>query len=109
MGHLADPPHGKLNFVIVNYDQALAVNGATKQKVAQGEFGGSYSIVGGYDREKEMVLLLDLDKAYNADRSTPAKNSGIYWVPLSDLVDAMNTQDTDAKKNRGYLAFSITT
>jgi len=113
--HLIHPPHGQTNFVIVNCDQALTINGAlgmnggVGSKISPGEYGGNFCIVGGFNKEHDRVLLLDLDLAYPAEGSSPAKESGIYWVPLADLADAMNTWDDIAKSNRGYLSFSLTT
>jgi len=91
MNQMVDPKQGEMKVVIVNYDHAHAISGATKQRFSEGEFGGNFSIVGGYDKEKELVLLLDTD--------------GLIWVPIADLVDAMNIPNH--KELRGYVCFTL--
>ncbi len=100
---LANPPEGKQKVVIVNCEQALAINDATGDKTPQGEFGGNYCIVGGYDKSSDKVLLLDVDKG-DSD-----KNNGSYWVDRRALVGAMNILDTDSGINKGYISFDVPT
>lgn len=104
---MSSPPDGIHKIMVVNCDQALAINGATGSQYEQGDHGGNYCIVAKFDPKTDKVLLFDLDKSYSD--GDPPKGSGSYWVPVSNLAGAMNTLDTDAGVNRGYTSFSFAT
>ena len=57
-----------------------------------GTGGGHHSPIAGYLADQDLVLVLDVNKAYGP------------WLVKSDrLYDAMNTLDTTAQKKRGLL------
>ena len=54
--------------------------------------GGHHSPIAGYLEDLDLVLVLDVNKAYGP------------WLVKSDrLFDAMNTLDTTSQKKRGLL------
>ena len=57
---------------------------------------GHFSPIGGYNREADMVLILDVARF----KYPP------HWVPLTLLFDAMNTVDKDSGSSRGYVLVS---
>jgi len=57
---------------------------------------GHFSPIGGYNKEKDMILIMDVARF----KYPP------HWVPLPLLYDAMNTIDETTQKSRGYLMVS---
>ena len=57
---------------------------------------GHFSPVGGYNRESDMVLIMDVARF----KYPP------HWVPLSDLYEAMKPIDRVTGKSRGYILLS---
>jgi hypothetical protein len=74
------------DYVLINYNRPqLGQKG-----------GGHISPVGAYDEQSDSFLILDVN---------PSGGPWV-WVEASDLVNAMNTFDSDAKANRGVLLIS---
>ena len=57
---------------------------------------GHFSPVGGYCRESDMVLIMDVARF----KYPP------HWVPVSDLFEAMKPIDKTTGKSRGYILLS---
>lgn len=70
-------------FVIANY-----LRSSIGQKT-----GGHISPVAAYDEGSQKVLMLDVSRY----KYPPV------WVNINDLIDAMNTEDSSSKKNRGIV------
>ncbi len=71
-------------FIIVNFDQKF-ISG-TKSV-------GHFAPVGAYDANTKRVLIMDPDR----ELFEP------YWVPEQQLLKSMETKDSDARKNRGFI------
>eukprot|EP01024_Parvocaulis_polyphysoides_P032467 TRINITY_DN29057_c0_g1_i8.p1 TRINITY_DN29057_c0_g1~~TRINITY_DN29057_c0_g1_i8.p1 ORF type:complete len:391 (+),score=15.79 TRINITY_DN29057_c0_g1_i8:214-1386(+) len=54
---------------------------------------GHFSPIGGYNEERDLVLILD----------TACFKYPPHWVPLSTLYKAMEAMDKDTNKSRGYI------
>ena len=63
------------------------------RKLLGQEGGGHHSPLGAYDEASDSVLMLDVAKF----KYPPA------WIPLSDLLPAMQSVDTDSGKSRGLV------
>jgi Phytochelatin synthase len=74
------------SFLIVNFD---------RKKVGQ-VGGGHFSPIAAYHEPTDSLLVYDVAR-YKYPPS---------WVRTKDLWNAMNTTDSDSKKNRGYLIVS---
>jgi hypothetical protein len=73
----------KDHYLIVNYSREIL-----------GQVGGGhFSPLGAYDRNTDRFLIMDVARY----KYPPA------WVKATDLWDAMNTDDLDAKAKRGYV------
>ncbi len=75
--YLVDSDH----FVVVNFDGKIVGNGTR----------GHFSPVAAYDEVSDSILVLDV----------ALHKTGWYWVDLSKLFEAINTEDGDTY--RGYL------
>lgn len=71
-------------FVIINFDQKF---------ISGTEGGGHFAPVGAYDANTKRVLIMDPDR----ELFEP------YWVPEQRLLKSMETEDSDARKNRGFI------
>ncbi|KAF2073651.1 hypothetical protein CYY_005036 [Polysphondylium violaceum] len=58
--------------------------------------GGHYSPIGGYHKEKDLALVLDVARF----KYSP------HWVPVSVLWEAMQSADQETKRPRGYYVMS---
>jgi len=76
------------HYVIVNY---------LRRQVGQ-DGGGHFSPLAAYDSKSDRFLVLD----------TARYKYPPFWVTARDLLDAMNTIDTDAKAARGFLVIGRT-
>jgi hypothetical protein len=73
-------------FIVVNYSRKIL-----------GQTGdGHFSPIGGYHKEKELVLIMDVARF----KYPP------YWVPLQQLWEAMAEQDSQTHQPRGYFVVS---
>jgi glutathione gamma-glutamylcysteinyltransferase len=54
---------------------------------------GHFSPIGAYDEEEDMILIMDVARF----KYPP------HWVPLSLLFKAMQTDDSETKRSRGYI------
>lgn len=73
-------------FIVVNYSRKVL-----------GQTGdGHFSPIGGYHKDKELVLILDVARF----KYPP------YWVPLQQLWEAMAEQDRQTQQPRGYFVVS---
>lgn len=54
---------------------------------------GHISPIGAYDAKSDRVLIMDTDRQYYEP----------YWISSAKLLEAMNTQDSGAKKARGLI------
>jgi hypothetical protein len=76
-------------FLIVNFEQSMLINSQTPV--------GHMSPVGGYDPQRNIVLILDVDIDW----------TGPYWVTKEMLLNAMNTFNEDEASQepvyRGYI------
>jgi hypothetical protein len=82
VGALEDDAH----FVLVNY---------LRKTIGQ-EAGGHISPLAAYDADTDRFLILDVSRY----KYPP------IWVQATELFKAMNTEDTDAGKSRGYILVS---
>lgn len=73
-------------FMVVNYSR----------KVLNQTGDGHFSPIGGYHKEKDLVLIMDVARF----KYPP------YWVPLSQLWDAMAEPDKVSGEPRGYFVIS---
>ncbi len=79
-------PQTQHHYVVVNYGRkALGQKG-----------GGHISPLGAYDPIHDAVLIMDVSRYKYAP----------IWVSVSRLYDAMNTQDSDSHRTRGYCVVS---
>jgi hypothetical protein len=69
-------------FLLLNYDHSY-----------KSLMGGHFSPVAAYDEKSDSVLILDI----------AAHRNPWIWINLSDLYQAMNTQNYAKTANRGYL------
>lgn len=74
------------SFTVVNYSR----------KHLQQTGDGHYSPIGGYHRERDLVLILDVARF----KYPP------YWVKITDLWDSMALQDQATGQTRGYFVIS---
>ena len=72
------------DYIIANFNQQVYTDDAD---------AGHISPVGAYDAEKGRVLILDSDREYYEP----------YWVSVDTFLSGMATQDSTAKKTRGYV------
>lgn len=71
------------DWLIINYDRA-----------AIGEAGGGHiSPLSAYDADSDRVLVLD----------TASYKYPPHWIPVAQLIDAMNSQDSESGRSRGWL------
>jgi hypothetical protein len=71
------------DWLVVNYDRRVL-----------GEAGGGHiSPVSAWDRERDMVLLLD----------TASYKYPPHWVPVDRLFAAMDTPDSESGRSRGWV------
>lgn len=75
-------------------DQFLVVN--FSRKVLKQTGIGHFSPIGGYHRQKDLVLILDVARF----KYPP------YWVPLTTLWEAMTEKDAVTGQSRGYFVIS---
>jgi glutathione gamma-glutamylcysteinyltransferase len=78
-------------------DQAnrfLVVNFSRKYLNQTGD--GHYSPIGGYHKEKDLALVMDVARF----KYPP------YWVKLTDLWDSMSVKDKSTGESRGYFLIS---
>ncbi|MBL7714703.1 MAG: hypothetical protein JNL01_04490 [Bdellovibrionales bacterium] len=73
--------------IIANFDQG---------KIFQDQAVGHLSPVGAYDAKTDRVLILDTDRKWYEP----------YWVPVSVLWEAMQTEDSEKKQLRGYVVIT---
>ena len=73
-------------FIIVNFSR----------KYIEQTGDGHFSPIGGYHREKDLVLIMD----------TARFKYPPFWVPLTKLYEAMTIEDINTKKPRGYFVIS---
>ena len=71
-------------FIIVNFDEKF---------ISGTESVGHFAPVGAYDADKKQVLIMDPDRLLFEP----------YWVSASRLLKSMETEDSDAHKNRGFI------
>ncbi len=72
------------DFIIVNMEQG---------KLTGDTGGGHISPIGAYDAKTGRALVMDVDRQWYEP----------YWVSAKVLLDAMATQDSESKRNRGYV------
>lgn len=75
-------------FIIVNFDQKF---------ISGTERVGHFAPVGAYDANTKRVLIMDPDREFFEP----------YWVPEHQLLRAMETADSDAHKNRGFVIVTL--
>lgn len=74
-------------FIIANFDREVL-----------GQTGsGHFSPVGGYHRERDLVLIMDVARF----KYPP------WWVPVHDLWKAMGVRDPQTQESRGYFVMGI--
>ena len=74
-------------FIIANFDREVL-----------GQTGsGHFSPVGGYHRERDLVLIMDVARF----KYPP------WWVPVRDLWKAMGVSDPQTQESRGYFVMGI--
>jgi glutathione gamma-glutamylcysteinyltransferase len=83
--HTTRSDHAK-SFTVVNYSR----------KYLHQTGDGHYSPIGGYHRERDLALILDVARF----KYPP------YWVKLSDLWNSMALQDQVTGQTRGYFVIS---
>lgn len=66
------------------------------RKILNQTGSGHFSPIGGYNADKDMILILDV-----ARFKLPA-----HWAPLDTLYEAMQSIDKDTGKSRGYMLVS---
>lgn len=75
-------------FIIVNFDQKF---------ISGTESVGHFSPVGAYDVNTKRVLVMDPDREFFEP----------YWISEHRLLKAMETKDSDAHKNRGFVIVTL--
>jgi hypothetical protein len=71
-------------FVIGNFNAAMVYDKGS---------GGHYSPFAAYDVDNDLILVFDVDRT----RYVPS------WVPMDDMLKAMESIDSDAEDHRGYI------
>jgi len=95
--HATDRPKNLLLFredverVCRGQDERLVVSYSRKTFEQSGD--GHFSPIGGYDKEEDLVLILDVARF----KYPP------HWVPLTLLWQSMQTVDSESGKTRGWL------
>ena len=75
------------SFMVVNFS-----------RMPLGQTGdGHFSPIGGYHKEKDLVLIMDVARF----KYPP------YWVPIDVLWESMAVDDNSTKSPRGYFIFSV--
>jgi len=74
--------------------QVLVLNYSRKELKQTGD--GHYSPIGGYNRERDLVLIMDVARF----KYPP------HWAPLELVYQSMKRLDPDTKKCRGWMLFS---
>jgi hypothetical protein len=85
---LAENEKSSRDFIIANFNQQAYTDDAD---------AGHISPVGAYDSETGRVLILDSDREYYEP----------YWVSVDTFLRGMATQDSTAKKARGYVVVHL--